>query len=107
MNINMVDMNIIHDGNFSVKILNFLQDIQKQLINYNSIRLDDLKKINAIAYGQATSDNENKAITNLLIDIQKNINQQTRVYDCSKSYEYNYYNILLGFLNSRIVEEIN
>lgn len=107
MNINMVDTEIIIDENPSVKIINFLQDIQKQLINYNSIKLDDLKKINAIAYGQASSLNSDIVITNLLTDVQRNINQNTRVYDYSDKYEYDYKNILLGFLNSRLIEEIN
>lgn len=107
MNINTDDIDLIVNTELSIKILNFLQNIQKQLINYNSIRVDDLKKINAIAYGQATTQNTDSSITNLLIDIQKNINQDTRVYDYSQQYEYDYHNILLGFLNSRLIEEIN
>ena len=104
MNINMVD---IDTNDLTIKILNFLQDIQKQLINYNSIRLDDLKKITAIAYGQKSSSTSDITIDNLLMDIQKNINQDTRVYDFSENYEEDYKNIFLGFLNSRIIEEMN
>ncbi len=103
MNTNMDDINLIAQN----RILIFLQDVQKQLINFNSIRLDDLKKINAIAYGQTNSQNSNMEITNLLINIQKNINQYTRVYDYSNKYDTNYQNILAGFLNSRIIGELN
>lgn len=103
MNINMDDINLLAQE----KILIFLEDVQKQLINFNSIRLDDLKKINAIAYGQTNSQNSNMEITNLLTNIQKNINQYTRVYDYSNKYNTNYQSILAGFLNSRIIEELN
>ena len=107
MNINMVDIDLIDTNDLTIKILDFLQNIQKQLINYNSIRLEDLKKVNAIAYGQKNSFQSNIAIDNLLTNIQGNINQDTRVYDFSENYEKDYKNIFLGFLNSRIIEEIN
>lgn len=89
------------------KITNFLKEIQKQLINYNSIKLNDLKKIISITYGQKITNGQNLEIDNLLINILSLIKENTRVYDIPNNYETNYSKIFVGLLNSRIIEELN
>ena len=98
MNINIIESEF--------KILNFLRQTQKQLINYNSLKLDDLKKIISIDYGQRMTGNKNLEIENLLINILGLINQNTRIYSIPDYYETDYTKIFIGLLNSRIVEEL-
>lgn len=93
--------------NSECKVLNFLKQIQKQLINYNSIKLDDLKKIISIDYGQRMTNNKNLEIENLLINVLSLIKKDTKIYSIPDGYETDYTRIFVGLLNSRIIEELN
>lgn len=98
-----MNTNIIESEN---KILNFLRHAQKQLLDYNSIKLDDLKKIISIDYNERVLNNQNLEIDNLVINILGLITADTNVYNIPNEYETNYYKIFAGLLNTRIVEEL-
>lgn len=89
------------------KILYFLKEIQKQLIGYNSIQVDDLKKIIAIIYQQETLTEKDLEIHNLIINICSNINQTTKIYNGTINYETNCAEIFLSLLNFKLVEGLN
>ena len=100
MNTNIVINNI----DISRKnILYFLEEIQKQLINYNSICIDDLKKIINIIYQQKTLNDKDLEIENLIINICKNINNVTRIYNGNLECETNPFEIFPILLNIKLL----
>lgn len=85
------------------KIIIFFKDILKQLINYNSIEVDNLKLLCYTLYKEKNSSEKHLEIDNLCTIILSYINHNTKVYMTSfQNFENNMQNILSTYINNEI-----
>lgn len=86
------------------RIINLLQEVLSQLIQYNSIEVDNLKLLCYTLYNEYITES-NKDILNLIITIFSYINQETNVYNNNlDQYEMDFDNIFNSYINNSIQE---
>lgn len=79
------------------------REILKQIINYNSIEVDQLKLLCYTLYKDQTSEQSNKKIFNLIISIFSYITPDTKVYKTlSDNYEIDLSTIYNTYINKEI-----